>query len=86
MEINANEFSNKEITVTYDPCICQLAGKCYSELSEVFMESVIPWVDLNGASAEAIKRQVKRCPSGALKFYSKNESTTLKENQKALAY
>ncbi len=90
MEINANKFSNKEVTVTYDPCICKLSGRCYKELPEVFMDSVIPWVDLDGASAEAIQEQVERCPTGALKLHFKSVPTaTLKENKKekkALAY
>ena len=69
MEINAKEFSNKEITVTYDPSLCSLSGRCIKELSEVFMNSVIPWVDINGASPDSIQKQVNRCPSGALKFH-----------------
>lgn len=69
MEINAKEFSNEEITVTYDPCVCILSGKCAKELSEVFMNSVIPWVDLNGSTTDKIKKQVNKCPSGALKFH-----------------
>lgn len=69
MEINAKKFSNDEITVTYDPCKCALSGICSKELSEVFMNSVIPWIDLEGSSVEKIKKQVKKCPSGALKVY-----------------
>ncbi|NJX14656.1 (4Fe-4S)-binding protein [Tamlana crocina] len=92
MEINANKFSNKEVTVTYDPCTCKLSGRCYKELPEVFMDSVIPWVDLEGAPAEAIQEQVNRCPTGALKFHYKNPPVKVsKEEQKqkakkALAY
>ncbi|MFL1011303.1 (4Fe-4S)-binding protein [Flavisericum labens] len=73
MKINAKKFSNEEITVTYDPIVCTLSCKCAKELSEVFMNSVIPWVDLNGASTDRIKQQVKRCPSGALKFHLKKK-------------
>lgn len=69
MEINSKEFGNNSITVTYDPVICQLSGVCAKQLSSVFRDSVIPWIDINGASTEAIKKQVKSCPSGALKFY-----------------
>lgn len=85
MKIDAKEFSNKSITVTYDPSICKLSCKCTQELPEVFMSSVIPWVDLNAASAERIEEQVKRCPSGALKFYNNKElNGGLQENKKAL--
>lgn len=69
MEINANQFSNSDITITYDPIVCINAGRCAKELSDVFRTSVIPWIDLDGASSQRIIEQVKKCPSGALKFH-----------------
>ena len=45
MDINANVFSNDEITVTYQPRCCTNAGICAKQLSEVFRKSVIPWID-----------------------------------------
>lgn len=69
METNANHFSNSEITVTYEPSVCINAGRCARELSDVFRNSVIPWIDLDGAPTDRIIEQVKRCPSGALKLY-----------------
>ncbi|WP_242092999.1 (4Fe-4S)-binding protein [Aestuariivivens sediminicola] len=73
MEVNAKEFSNNEITVTYDPCICKLSGRCAKELSEVFSDSIIPWINLDNTDTEIIVEQIKKCPSGALKYYLKNE-------------
>lgn len=69
MKIESTEFSNKDVTITYDPCICQLSGKCARELSNVFSNSVIPWVNLDEGETEDIIQQVKKCPSGALQFY-----------------
>lgn len=69
MEINSKEFRNKELTITYDPCICKQSGICANELSNVFRSSVIPWVDIEGAPTHAIIKQIKKCPSGALNFY-----------------
>ena len=69
MEIQANIFSNEDITVTYEPCRCIHAEKCAKELSEVFRQSVIPWIDLDAEPSEKIIEQVKKCPSGALSFY-----------------
>ncbi|GAA4243063.1 (4Fe-4S)-binding protein [Winogradskyella psychrotolerans] len=69
MEINANVFSNAEITVTYKPRCCANAGICARQLSDVFRNSVIPWIDLEGAQTDAIINQIKKCPSGALKYY-----------------
>ncbi|WP_047545018.1 (4Fe-4S)-binding protein [Psychroserpens sp. Hel_I_66] len=68
-----NVFSNNDITVTYSPCKCINAERCARELSNVFRQSVIPWIDLEGASTKKIIRQVKKCPSGALKFHANQE-------------
>ena len=69
MDVNANVFSNKEITVTYEPSCCVNAGICARQLSEVFRNSVIPWIDLDAAKTDVIVNQIKKCPSGALKYH-----------------
>ena len=69
MEINANQFSNSNITIIYEPSVCINSGRCARELSDVFRTSVIPWIDLDGAPSQKIIEQVKKCPSGALKFH-----------------
>lgn len=68
METYENEFTNGEITVTYDPKLCIHAEKCAQGLSNVFLTDIIPWIDLDGAETEKIVNQIKQCPSGALKF------------------
>ena len=67
--MNANVFSNEDITVTYEPRCCANAGFCAKQLSEVFRNSVIPWIDLDGAQTDAIIDQINKCPSGALKYH-----------------
>lgn len=69
MKTIPNVFSNNDITVTYNPCECINAERCARELSNVFKQTVIPWIDLDGASTKKIIKQVKKCPSRALKFY-----------------
>jgi len=69
METNATFFSNNDITVTFEPCVCIHAERCAKELSAVFRNSVIPWIDLDGASTQQIIKQIKKCPSGALTYY-----------------
>ena len=69
METNPNQFSNSDITIIYQPNVCINAGRCAKELSEVFRNSVIPWIDLDGAPFQQIIEQVKKCPSGALQFH-----------------
>ena len=68
-----NVYSNKDITVTYKPCLCTHAEKCAKELSNVFKASVIPWIDLEGASTKKIIKQVKKCPSGALQCFKTSQ-------------
>lgn len=69
MKSNPHTFSNGEITVTYNPKICVHADKCCNGLKEVFRNSVIPWIDLEAAPSNQIVAQIKKCPSGALRFY-----------------
>lgn len=57
---------NARIIVRYDPAVCTHAGRCVQSLPAVFDVSRNPWIDVNGASADAIVAAVARCPSGAL--------------------
>lgn len=70
MEVRSKKFSNKEITVTYDPCKCILSGTCAKELSDVFSNSIIPWVNLDNNETDRIIEQIRRCPSGALNYHN----------------
>lgn len=62
------EYRNDKIIVRYDPNICIHAGECVRGLPSVFNLSKDPWINVNGASVDAIVEQVKHCPSGALTF------------------
>jgi len=62
------EYSNEKITVRYDEKICIHAGKCVRGLPQVFDVGKDPWINVDGAEAEAIKRTVAQCPSGALSY------------------
>ena len=73
MKTKANVFSNSDITVTFNPSACIHADHCAKELSNVFRDSVIPWIDLEAASTQKIIKQVKKCPSGALQFHINKE-------------
>lgn len=68
MATNNVSFRNKDITVTYDPYCCKNSNKCFKQLSGVFRKSVIPWINLDGATTNLIINQIKKCPSGALNY------------------
>ena len=77
MKIESKEFRNKDITVTYDPCICTLSGKCAKELSNVFSDTVIPWINLDDGETDEIIKQIKKCPSGALQFFKNSQKQAI---------
>ena len=62
------EYKNDKIIVRFDPRICIHSGVCVRGLRAVFDIEKRPWVNVEGASAEAIAEQIKRCPSGALSY------------------
>ena len=62
------EYRNEGIVVRYDEKICTHSGECVKSLPAVFDIKKTPWVNVNGASLEAIKQTVQACPSGALTF------------------
>ncbi|MFD2552492.1 (4Fe-4S)-binding protein [Bizionia sediminis] len=69
-------FRNKEITVTYNPQVCINAEHCARELSHVFRQAVIPWINLEADTTANIISQIKKCPSGALQFsYHKKQAS-----------
>lgn len=76
MDTYENEFSNAEITVTYDPKICKQSEICAKGLSDVFRTTVIPWIDMDGADTKKIINQIKKCPSGALQFHYHKEKVS----------
>jgi len=71
MKTDKNKYENNEITVTFIPQKCIHAEKCAKGLSEVFRTSVIPWINLDASTTKKIVTQIKKCPSGALNYYSK---------------
>lgn len=71
------EYSNDNITVLFDLDTCIHSEKCWRGLNSVFNPKAKPWVNMNGASDEAIIAQVKKCPSGAL--YMKNKDENMSE-------
>ncbi|MBS1529324.1 MAG: (4Fe-4S)-binding protein [Bacteroidetes bacterium] len=68
MEDITKRYDNGEVTVIWQPHICQHSGNCARGLSQVFDPKQKPWINIHGADTEAIISQVKKCPSGALSY------------------
>lgn len=62
------EYSNREITVLWQPGICIHSKKCWKGLLGVFDPREKPWIKLEGATNEQIKNQINQCPSKALSY------------------
>jgi len=61
-------YETPDITVTFDPKICQHTGVCVRGLPLVFDVKRKHWVRPELASPEDVAAQVARCPSGALQY------------------
>lgn len=61
-------YVGRAVTVSFDLAVCQHSGACVRGLPAVFDRERRPWVDADGAPAEAVIAQVGRCPSGALRI------------------
>lgn len=73
-------YSNDEITVNWNASACIHSQKCWRGLMDVFNPKKRPWINLEGANTEEIKRQIDQCPSGALSW-SANQQTEAESDE-----
>ena len=62
------QYQNEEITIHWDTSKCIHAGVCVRTLPKVYNPKEHPWIKIENASSEALKKQINRCPSGALSY------------------
>lgn len=62
-------YAGTEVSVSFDSSVCQHAGYCVKGLPSVFDTAKRPWIDPSSADADAVRAQVERCPSGALRHH-----------------
>ena len=60
------EYSNGEVTITWEPSKCIHSMVCTSGLPDVFKPKEKPWVQPENATTEELIQRVPKCPSGAL--------------------
>jgi uncharacterized Fe-S cluster protein YjdI len=68
-ESNQRQYTNGEITVVWQPEVCIHSKLCWKGLLNVFNPQKKPWVNMEGATTEEIRKQVSKCPSGALSYF-----------------
>lgn len=70
----SKHYTNGEVTVVWQPELCQHSGICARGLPAVFRPRLKPWIDLAPADSATITAQVEKCPSGALSWFKNPES------------
>lgn len=66
-------YETPEITVTFEPDVCEHSGDCLRGLPGVFDVKRRRWIRPELASPDDVAAQVSRCPSGALQYRMKND-------------
>ncbi|SBW02286.1 (4Fe-4S)-binding protein [uncultured Dysgonomonas sp.] len=62
------EYTNGELTIVWQPELCQHAGVCVKMLPKVYNPKDRPWVKPGNATTEQLIAQIDKCPSGALSY------------------
>ena len=65
-------YKNDDISVFWNPKLCQHAGKCFQGNKEVFNPAQKPWINLSKAPAKEIAAIIDKCPSKALQYELKD--------------
>jgi len=68
------KYHNEDIIVVWKPEFCRHSGRCVTQLPSVFNLQSHPWINMQGASTEAIVSQVNKCPTGALSIRQKSKT------------
>ena len=63
-----HEYSNGELTISWQPDKCKHAGICVKTLPAVYNPIDRPWIKIENASTDELISQINMCPSGALTY------------------
>lgn len=66
--MTTHHYTKDDLTVTWIPKQCIHSTRCWKGLIGVFNPKERPWINMDGATKEAIMEQVEKCPSGALTY------------------
>ena len=62
------EYSNGELTIIWQPDLCQHSCICVKTLPQVYNPKERPWVKIENATTDELIAQINKCPSGALSY------------------
>ncbi len=75
------EYTKEDLTVIWEPGKCIHSTICANGLSEVFRPKDKPWIQLDKAESDRIKKQIDQCPSGALSYVTSAPTETATSNE-----
>lgn len=61
-------YRGRDIEVSFDRDLCIHIGACLAGLPDVFELHRTPWILPDAADTETVAKQVRHCPSGALRY------------------
>lgn len=62
------KYSNDDINIVWRPHLCTHSGFCVRLLPNVYKPKERPWITIENALTEDLKRQINKCPSKALTY------------------
>lgn len=68
MENKEIHYSNEDITIVWKPELCTHSAYCVRLLPNVYKPKEKPWITIQNAETEDLKRQINKCPSKALTY------------------
>jgi uncharacterized Fe-S cluster protein YjdI len=68
------EYQNGDTTVIWKPDLCYHSKNCVRNLPKVFDPQAKPWIQVDQATEEELRRAIDKCPSGALSYRVKGET------------
>jgi len=74
------EYTNGELTRVWKPKACIHAAECVKALPKVYNPNDKPWIKIENASSEELKKQIGKCPTGALSYYMNDDVRESKNN------
>jgi uncharacterized Fe-S cluster protein YjdI len=73
------EYTNTEVTIVWKPKSCIHSLECIKALPKVYRPEEKPWIQIEHATTDELKVQIRKCPSGALSFYMNGEENKEEE-------
>lgn len=59
------EYSNGELTIIWQPDLCQHSGICVKTLPQVYNPKERPWVKIENATTDELIAQINQMPVGS---------------------